>query len=590
MFCMKCGVELEENQPVCPACGWDSRAFQEQLVEMPEEDSAEMLVDGLEDEAEDDFVELLKEQKPKRKPLTKKQIVKLVLSLVAGVLVVALVAGIVVLATRKNDVYYKNSYAVSDFWAKLGRDTVVATMGDYELTNGQFQVFYWMQVYDLISYYTEQYGDYATYYMGLDLDKPFSEQIYNKQTGMTWEQYFIEDAFYAWHRYQALTDEAEKRGFRLSVEYQQYFDNLRSTLEKKAEEGEYESVDAMLQGDLGSCVTFDDYYNYLRLYYISNLYFDERIASFKFTDAELEAYYQENEEVLRLYGISKDSGLLIDLRNILVKPVSTKDANGNSVVTDEAWEDCRDKAQAIIQQWQSGELTENSFAELAKQKSEDKNTAEQGGLRQYVSKNSLTTVDVRHILITPKGGTKGADGYTITYSEEEWEACRVEAQSILDMWLAGDQTEAYFGELANEYSADNNGKVTNGGIYTDINKGDMVSAFDAWIFDDSRQAGDTGLVKTEYGYHVMYFVHRDGAVEDWAFAQERKPGHVSMVKTDAGYEILYYVTDIEGWVAYCREGLVNESAEELMESCANSRPMETRYWATFVSQPTYVGD
>ena len=566
MFCKNCGVELEENQAVCPACGWDSQEVQEQPVEIPEE------------------------QAPKKTPWTKKQIMKLVLSIVAGVLVVALVAGIVVLATRKNDVYYKNSYAISYFWADLGRDTVIATMGDYELTNGQFQVFYWMQVYDLISYYTEQYGDYATYYMGLDLSKPFSEQIYNKQTGMTWEQYFIEDAFYAWHRYQALTDEAEKKGYRLSAEYQKYFDELESTLEKKAEEGKYESVDAMLQGDLGSCVTFDDYYNYLRLYYISNLYFDERIASFKFTDAELEAYYKENEEKLKLYGISKDSGLLIDMRNILVKPVSTKDANGNSVITDEAWEDCREKAQAIVKQWQSGELTENSFAELAKQKSEDKNTAEQGGLRQYVSKNSLTTVDVRHILISPKGGTKGDDGYTITYSEAEWEACRAEAQSILDMWLAGDQTEASFGELANEYSADNNGKVTNGGIYTDIAKGRMTAAFDAWIFDESRQAGDTGLIKTEFGYHVMYFVHRDGAVEDWIFAQERKPGHVSTVKTDAGYEILYYVADEEGWVAYCREGLVNKSAEELMESCANSRPMETRYWATFVSQPTYVGD
>lgn len=562
MFCKNCGVELEENQLVCAACGWDSQQVQEQPEEIPEE------------------------QAPKKAPWTKKRIRKLVLSLVAGVLAVALVAGIAVLALRKNDVYYKNAYEISDFWADLGRDTVIATMGDYVLTNGQFQVFYWMQVYDLITYYSQQYGDYATYYMGLDMDEPFSEQIYNKQTGMTWEQYFIEDAFYAWHRYQALTDEAYLRGFRLPVEYQQYFDNLRPTLEKKAEEGKYESVDAMLQEDLGSCVTFDDYYNYLRLYYTSNLYFDERIANFKFTDAELEAYYQENKEALAQYGISKDSGLLVDMRNILVKPISTKDANGNSVITDEAWEECREKAQAIVKQWQSGELTQESFAELAKKKSEDKNTAELGGLRQYVTKNSLTTVDVRHILITPRGGTKSEDGKTITYSEEEWETCRVEAQSVLNMWLAGDKSEASFGELANEHSDDNGGKVTNGGIYTDICKGDMVAAFDAWIFDGSRQAGDTGLVKTEFGYHVMYFVHRDGAVEDWLFAEERKPGHVSTVKADDGYQILYYVADEEGWIAYCREGLVNKSAEELMESCASSRPIETRYWATFVSKPT----
>ena len=36
----------------------------------------------------------------------------------------------------------------------------------------------------------------------------------------------------------------------------------------------------------------------------------------------------------------------------------------------------------------------------------------------------------------------------------------------------------------------------------------MVQAFNDWCFDESRKAGDYGLVKTEYGYHVMYFVDR----------------------------------------------------------------------------------
>ena len=40
----------------------------------------------------------------------------------------------------------------------------------------------------------------------------------------------------------------------------------------------------------------------------------------------------------------------------------------------------------------------------------------------------------------------------------------------------------------------------------------MVPAFDAWCFDASRKPGDSGLVKTEYGYHIMYFV---GSEEVW---------------------------------------------------------------------------
>ena len=33
----------------------------------------------------------------------------------------------------------------------------------------------------------------------------------------------------------------------------------------------------------------------------------------------------------------------------------------------------------------------------------------------------------------------------------------------------------------------------------------MVTNFNNWCFDASRQVGDTGIVETEYGYHVMFF-------------------------------------------------------------------------------------
>ena len=33
----------------------------------------------------------------------------------------------------------------------------------------------------------------------------------------------------------------------------------------------------------------------------------------------------------------------------------------------------------------------------------------------------------------------------------------------------------------------------------------MVTEFNDWCFDASRTAGDTGIVETTYGYHVMYF-------------------------------------------------------------------------------------
>ena len=33
----------------------------------------------------------------------------------------------------------------------------------------------------------------------------------------------------------------------------------------------------------------------------------------------------------------------------------------------------------------------------------------------------------------------------------------------------------------------------------------MVPEFDAWCFDPARKPGDTAVVKTSLGFHVMYF-------------------------------------------------------------------------------------
>lgn len=122
---------------------------------------------------------------------------------------------------------------------------------------------------------------------------------------------------------------------------------------------------------------------------------------------------------------------------------------------------------------------------------------------QGLVKDGSTTVDVRHILICPTGGVED-DAGEVTYSEAEWEACRLKAQQLYDQWLA-DGTEAGFAELAMEYTEDT-GSMETGGLYEDVYQGQMVEAFDAWCFDASRKYGDSGLVKTEFGYHIMFFV------------------------------------------------------------------------------------
>jgi len=130
---------------------------------------------------------------------------------------------------------------------------------------------------------------------------------------------------------------------------------------------------------------------------------------------------------------------------------------------------------------------------------------------QYgITKIECPMVDVRHILIIPEGGTTDASGVT-TYKKKQWLECEERAQEILDEWLAGEATEDSFAELANTYSEDP-GSNTVGGLYEYIYEGEMVPEFNDWCFDKSRQYGDTALVKTTYGYHIMFFVY---SADEW---------------------------------------------------------------------------
>lgn len=112
-------------------------------------------------------------------------------------------------------------------------------------------------------------------------------------------------------------------------------------------------------------------------------------------------------------------------------------------------------------------------------------------LKAYESnKSSFDTVTVKHILLMVDSNK----------SATEQEAIKKKAEDILAKVRAGED----FNSLAKEYSEDP-GSKDNGGEYT-FGKGEMVQEFEDWSFQ--AKEGDTGIVKTSYGYHIMKFVKR----------------------------------------------------------------------------------
>ncbi len=126
-----------------------------------------------------------------------------------------------------------------------------------------------------------------------------------------------------------------------------------------------------------------------------------------------------------------------------------------------------------------------------------------------------SSIDVRHILVTPvehnhaEGESDEEETEAVDATDEQWAAALNKANSIVDEFNKGDKTAESFGKLAEKYTADEGSEKT-GGLYEDVYPGQMIQTFNNWCFDENRKDGDVAVVKTEVGYHIMYF---DGRTE-----------------------------------------------------------------------------
>lgn len=158
-----------------------------------------------------------------------------------------------------------------------------------------------------------------------------------------------------------------------------------------------------------------------------------------------------------------------------------------------------------------------------------------------ISKSSGLMYSVRHILLKPPGGAVDSEGVT-TYTEEEYDRCRQEAQKLMDQWLEEGGGEDLFAQYANDYSADE-GSNTTGGLYEGLKETtDILEEFVEWYSDPQREVGDYGLVRTSRGYHIMYL--SDMAPE---------------------------------WEVTCRKGLLSQASEDFVNEAKAKYPIETTY-------------
>lgn len=348
-------------------------------------------------------------------------------------------------------------------------------------------------------------------------------------TGMTWHDYFLDEALDNMRVIQAALKAAEAEGFQYPAGVQaQYDDNMDALKAVAAASGI--SVSQYLKGNFGAGVTEKVYGEQLMRVLRYSAYADAYQDSLTYSDSELEETYNADRNTYDhvSYEVVSFSGAA----------ESTTDDEGNTVEPTEeeaaaALEAAQDLAQTVLDGFQDGgdleELANENDGTYSKnengtysagsvmsewlydsaRKSGDASTLADGTVQYVVVfhdrfRDENPTIDIRHILVPLGSGSiaEGEEGYEDEQAQLKADA-HAKAEELLAQWQSGEATEDSFAALALKESTD--GSKYDGGLYTEVYQGRMVTEFNDWCFDTARQSGDTGVVDTQYGSHVMYF-------------------------------------------------------------------------------------
>ena len=188
--------------------------------------------------------------------------------------------------------------------------------------------------------------------------------------------------------------------------------------------------------------------------------------------------------------------------------------------------------------------------------------------QQGINKVDQNVINVRHILVMPeKDVDSDGDGTNDQSSEQAWAAAEQSANDIYVEWQL-DPTEENFASMATGKSQDP-GSTENGGMYEGVYPGQMVAEFNDWCFDPERKPGDTAIVRTSYGYHIMYF----SGVGDYVYWRSVAESDTQYEKFNSTIDELFSGYDLK--VDYENLHLFDIVARSIAQDAANAADAET---------------
>lgn len=446
--------------------------------------------------------------------------------------------------------------------------------------------YYFAMYYNNLQQTIQQYEQYGIDLKEANMDVDFSEKL-SKQTRtedgktQTWLEYVqdqvqdnIKDT-YMWY-YEAVKANNGKEPS-IKKDQQKEIDDAIDSYKETAKTYGYE-VSGYLQAAMGHGVTEEVFRREAKVSYIAENYQEEyqKNANAKeYSDKEYDKYKKENLASLQSVDVkifecesednakafakelNEDGSNFAELSSKYATADWDKTANKDAV---ETTHNAMTRASMEGGTYAIGAAKEHEHSEDEKEGTHEypgldwlySKSRKAGDVKQYsttvvyvvkpVYLSEQKVVNVRHILISPvvksEDDEDSESKEAVDCTEKEWAAAKKKADKILKDFNGTKKTADEFGKLAKKYTSDSNGEQ--GGLYENVTPNQMVPTFDAWCFDSARKAGDTAIVKTRFGYHIMYF-ESTGKLPVWKYTAQQalasEDGTDAKDKLEKGYSI-----------------------------------------------------
>lgn len=369
--------------------------------------------------------------------------------------------------------------------------------------------------------YITQYGSYLSYF-GLDTSKDLSTQMYSDT--LTWQDYFEQNAVESLKQNKALMAEAKAAGFTYDTtdEYNTFKEAIKtSAASAGVSDKEY------VRSIYGSYATMGRIEEYVKNDMVMNAYYQKLQEDNAPSDDEIQSYYEENKATYdsvdyRLTTIEADlptepTELADPAEETAADTTGTTDGTAATDTTQDtayqpsdaeiakAMEDAKvlaDDAEQTVAK--DGEAHENEKKSSVNYLISDwlfDDARKAGDTTVITNDNShcyyVVAFEERYLDETPS-----ADVRVIIPTEDKT------GEEILEEWKTGAATEDSFAELCKKYTQDTSA-VENGGLFEQVTKTGMTEELSNWIFDSSRQAGDTVAITVSDTTYVLYYIGQD---------------------------------------------------------------------------------